>query len=232
MLAAPILLNEGSGMDNIKKLDPNPDRARIQRSEKSEGIIPIDLVHDHFQDYLKLLEKRKLKIMHTSSLDDNYGSISEVSSLKALMGNTFLAHKKTRDSSSLKLQAARKTDNFREYKTAEKEFQKNEGLGMKTISASKLKKILEAENSLVILDVREENELSGELGYFANSINIPLRSLRDRISELETMKDKEIMIVCRSGMRAVTAAKFLSREGFGNVEVLMGGMLAWRELEA
>lgn len=102
---------------------------------------------------------------------------------------------------------------------------------MKIVSASKLKKILEAEDSLLILDVRDENELSGELGYFENSINIPLRSLRDRISELETMKDKEIIIVCRSGMRAVTAAKFLAREGFGNVEVLMGGMLTWRELE-
>jgi hypothetical protein len=81
-------------MDTIKKLNPNHDRARIRRSGKSEGIIPIDLVHDHFQDYLKLLEKRKLKLMHTSSLDGNSGSISEVSYLKALMGYTSLTNKK------------------------------------------------------------------------------------------------------------------------------------------
>ena len=219
-------------MDTIKKLNPNHDRARIRRSGKSEGIIPIDLVHDHFQDYLKLLEKRKLKLMHTSSLDGNSGSISEVSYLKAFMGYTSLTNKKTRNASNLKLQAARETDNFRESKTAKTDLQNDEGLGTKIISASKLKKILEAENSLLILDVREENELSGKLGYFENSVNIPVGSLRDRISELKTMKDKEIITVCRSGMRAATAAEFLVREGFENIKVLMGGMLAWGEIKA
>ena len=103
---------------------------------------------------------------------------------------------------------------------------------MEVISASKLKEILEAGNSLTILDVRDENELSGKLGHLKNSINIPVGSLRNRISELETMRDSKIVIVCRSGVRAVTAAGLLDREGFGNVKVLKGGMLAWRELEA
>lgn len=43
-------------METIKKLDPHPYTACIQRSGESEGIIPIGLVHDHFQDYLILLK--------------------------------------------------------------------------------------------------------------------------------------------------------------------------------
>lgn len=103
---------------------------------------------------------------------------------------------------------------------------------MEVISASKLKEILEAENSLLILDMRDEKKLSGKLGRLENSINIPVGSLKDRISELETMRYREIVAVCRSGVRATTAAKVLAREGFENVKVLTGGMLAWREIEA
>jgi rhodanese-related sulfurtransferase len=103
---------------------------------------------------------------------------------------------------------------------------------MEVISASKLKEILEAGNLLTILDVREENEFSGKLGHLENSINIPVGSLRNRISELETMRDREIVTVCRSGVRAETAAGILDREGFGNVKILKGGMLAWREIRA
>lgn len=103
---------------------------------------------------------------------------------------------------------------------------------MELISASKLKEIIKAENSLLILDVREENELSGKLGHLENSINIPLGSLRSRISELETMRNREIVTVCRSGLRASKAAEILTSEGFRNVKVLAGGMLAWREMEA
>ena len=103
---------------------------------------------------------------------------------------------------------------------------------MEVISASKLKRILEVENSILILDVREEYELSGKLGRFENSVNIPVGSLRDRISELETMRDREIVTVCRTGVRAAAAAEILEREGFGNLKVLAGGMLAWREVEA
>ena len=46
------------------------------------------------------------------------------------------------------------------------------------------------------------------------------------------MRDREIVTVCRSGVRAMTAAKVLAREGFENVKVLTGGMLSWREIEA
>jgi|BarGraNGADG00212_2_1021979.scaffolds.fasta_scaffold120619_2 hypothetical protein len=47
----------------------------------------MDLAYNHFQDYINLLKKRKLKLMHTAAnLDGSSGSISEVSALKVLVG--------------------------------------------------------------------------------------------------------------------------------------------------
>jgi len=225
-------LDEGSRMDIIKEINLHPYSSRIQRSGESAGIMPVGFVHYRYQDSLKLLKIRRLKFIHTASLDGNSGSISEVSKLKVLKGCAYLRCEKTRDAHFLNSQAARETDSFSESKTIEIDFQNEEDLSMEFISASKLKKIVEAENSPLILDVREEYELSGKLGHFENSVNIPLGSLRDRISELETMRDREIVTVCRSGVRAAKAAEILEREGFGNVKVLAGGMLAWREIEA
>lgn len=109
---------------------------------------------------------------------------------------------------------------------------KGEDLNKETISASDLQKELESGASILILDVREENELSGKLGYLENSVNIPVGSLENRILELKNERDREIVVVCRSGMRAVGAAEILNRNGFGKVKVLKGGMIAWRDLKA
>jgi rhodanese-related sulfurtransferase len=109
---------------------------------------------------------------------------------------------------------------------------KGEDLNKETISASDLQKELESGASILILDVREENELSGKLGYLENSVNIPVGSLENRILELKNERDREIIVVCRSGMRAVRAAEILIRNGFGKVRVLRGGMIAWRDLKA
>ncbi|KKG18686.1 hypothetical protein EO98_06510 [Methanosarcina sp. 2.H.T.1A.6] len=106
---------------------------------------------------------------------------------------------------------------------------KGENLNQDTISASELQNELESGAPILILDVREENELSGKLRHLENSVNIPVGSLENRISELKNVRDREIIVVCRSGMRATRAAEILTRNGFGKVKVLRGGMLAWRD---
>jgi len=108
---------------------------------------------------------------------------------------------------------------------------KGESLNKGIISASELQKELESGVPVLILDVREENELSGKLGRLENSVNIPVGSLKSRISELKDARDREIIIVCRSGKRAERAAEILARNGFGNVKVLKGGMIAWQDLK-
>ena len=53
-----------------------------------------------------------------------------------------------------------------------------------------------------------------------------------KLLEFESMREREIAIVCLSGVQAITAARILAREGSGKVEVLKGGVPVWQEIEA
>jgi len=79
----------------------------------------------------------------------------------------------------------------------------------------------------LLLDVREKEELEGELGHMEGIVHIPIGSLSHRLQELESSRTEEIITVCRSGARAHTAAQILKKAGFEKVHVLAGGMLAW-----
>ncbi|HRF49568.1 MAG TPA: rhodanese-like domain-containing protein [Anaerolineales bacterium] len=76
----------------------------------------------------------------------------------------------------------------------------------------------------LLLDVREPYEF--EAGHIAGATLIPLGSLPGRLSELP--KDREILVVCRSGARSMTATRHLLSAGFKAVN-LRGGMLAWAQ---
>jgi len=75
----------------------------------------------------------------------------------------------------------------------------------------------------VIVDVREPYELRE--GYIPGAVHIPLRSLSPRMKELDPLK--EIVVVCRSGNRSITAAQFMQQGGFTQVNSMAGGMIGW-----
>jgi len=79
----------------------------------------------------------------------------------------------------------------------------------------------------LLLDVRDREEFTGELGHVARSILIPLKELPARAGELESYKDKEIIVICRAGVRSTTAAALLTGLGFEHVANLKGGMVEW-----
>ena len=83
-------------------------------------------------------------------------------------------------------------------------------------------------DSPIVVDVREPEELNDALGHLDNSLNIPVEHLKKRIEELSEYKNKKIITVCRSGARASTAALLLTAEGFTDVMVLDGGLIAYR----
>lgn len=83
--------------------------------------------------------------------------------------------------------------------------------------------------SPVLLDVREPEEFSGELGHIRGSILIPLKDLAARADELAAYKDKDIVAVCRAGVRSATAAAILTGLGFEHIANLKGGMLDWND---
>ena len=73
----------------------------------------------------------------------------------------------------------------------------------------------------LLLDVRMPTELAVE--GLPGSVNIPLPQLRARLGELP--RDREILLICRSGGRAYYATRILLQNGF-KAGTLSGGMLS------
>ena len=80
-----------------------------------------------------------------------------------------------------------------------------------------------------VLDVREAQEYTGELGHIAGSTLVPLRELAERADELEAHRKGPTVVVCRSGVRSTTAAAILEGLGFEEVYNLHGGMVDWND---
>ena len=100
---------------------------------------------------------------------------------------------------------------------------------VRQLDAAEVRALFDRRPPPLVLDVREDDEFSGELGHIPGAILIPLRELPERTGEIEAFKDRPIIAVCRSGVRSTTAAAILTGLGFESVSNLKGGMLDWRE---
>jgi rhodanese-related sulfurtransferase len=96
---------------------------------------------------------------------------------------------------------------------------------MEDITTEELRLRLDKGELLNILDVREpfeheEFNIGGKL--------IPLGTLPAALSELDGLKNEEIIVHCRSGARSANAKAFLESAGFTKVRNLLGGMMDWQ----
>ncbi|NJL45943.1 MAG: MBL fold metallo-hydrolase, partial [Leptolyngbyaceae cyanobacterium SM2_3_12] len=71
-----------------------------------------------------------------------------------------------------------------------------------------------------VLDVREADEFSGELGHIPNAQLVPLDELERRVSEVPDAQP--IVAVCRSGRRSGQASSILNKKGLKQVASLRG----------
>jgi glyoxylase-like metal-dependent hydrolase (beta-lactamase superfamily II)/rhodanese-related sulfurtransferase len=76
-----------------------------------------------------------------------------------------------------------------------------------------------------VIDVRDTNEFTGDLGHIPGSNLIPLEHLSEQFEKLD--KDAPIVTVCRSGGRSAQAITLLTKAGFNKVANLAGGMINW-----
>ncbi|MDI9872268.1 rhodanese-like domain-containing protein [Flectobacillus roseus] len=96
------------------------------------------------------------------------------------------------------------------------------------ITVEELKQRLDAGEEFNFLDVREEYEYEEDnLG----ALLIPLGELPDRLEEIEGWKEQEVVVHCRSGARSGRAKAFLEAQGFTNVRNVLGGILAYNDLD-
>jgi len=92
-----------------------------------------------------------------------------------------------------------------------------------TIAGSELDTLRRGGASPWLLDVRTPLEFESE--HVEGSHNVPMDALEARVDDIPA--DADIVVVCRTGVRATIAAESLARAG-RRARVLEGGVLAWR----
>ncbi|GLC87277.1 rhodanese-like domain-containing protein [Lysinibacillus piscis] len=93
---------------------------------------------------------------------------------------------------------------------------------MKTMDTTELLALLDANEDLNIIDVREDDEVAQ--GMIPGAQHIALGTIPERLAELDTAKP--YIIVCKVGGRSANACMYLEAQGF-DVTNLEGGMMAY-----
>ncbi len=93
------------------------------------------------------------------------------------------------------------------------------------ITVQELKQKLDSGEKFVFIDVRETYEYD-EFNLGAKLI--PVGQITEALADLESHKEEEIVVHCRSGARSGMAQQVMQQAGFKNVRNLTGGVLAWQ----
>jgi len=87
----------------------------------------------------------------------------------------------------------------------------------------------ENKDNVRIIDVRQPEEYTGELGHVPGSELMVLGTLPEALPDQS--KEQTIVFVCRSGGRSAQASAFAKAQGFESVYNMKGGMLFWNDLK-
>jgi len=108
---------------------------------------------------------------------------------------------------------------------------------VKEIMPWDLSRALASGSKPLLLDVREPAEFA--MLRIPGSINVPRGILEqscewdydETVPELAAGRDREIVVICRSGKRSVLAVDMMLHMGFSNVVSLKTGVRGWNDFE-
>ncbi|MFC1561367.1 molybdopterin-synthase adenylyltransferase MoeB [candidate division KSB1 bacterium] len=95
--------------------------------------------------------------------------------------------------------------------------------GFEEITVEELKERFDRNEIPVILDIREPYEV--RFAPFPNAVHIATNELPGRLGELP--EDKEIVVVCKLGVRSGMVCEYLKNHNFQHAKNLVGGVQAW-----
>jgi len=78
----------------------------------------------------------------------------------------------------------------------------------------------------VIIDISPVADFNK--GHIVNARNLQASRLANPDAEILKLKDHKLLVVCKTGQIAISAAGNLRKMGAANVAVLKGGMAQWR----
>jgi rhodanese-related sulfurtransferase len=97
---------------------------------------------------------------------------------------------------------------------------------LKGISPTEVRKMLDNKDRPFFLDARGPDEYE-QMRLGIGETLIPLGALRKRLGELPQDKNKEIICYCKISLRGYESALVLEANGWTNVKVMEGGIVAW-----
>ncbi|MDD5675805.1 MAG: rhodanese-like domain-containing protein [Chitinivibrionales bacterium] len=97
--------------------------------------------------------------------------------------------------------------------------------GISSVNAERAKTMV-TDSQVTLLDVRTPPEFSE--GHILGARLIPVAELEERLNEIASLKDRPILVYCRTGNRSGMASRILRKNGFTKVTNLAGGILAWQ----
>lgn len=81
----------------------------------------------------------------------------------------------------------------------------------------------------VLIDLRDAADFKA--GHIVDALHIPSAKLADRLAELESYRDRPLILACKMGQHSGAAAKVLSANGFEDISRLGGGMVEWQNMQ-
>lgn len=91
------------------------------------------------------------------------------------------------------------------------------------ITVQELRQRLTAGEDLILIDVREDEEVAS--GMIQGAQHIPMGEIPYRTEDIPT--DAEVIFICRSGARSQRVCEYLQQQGYSQTANLSGGMIEW-----
>ena len=103
--------------------------------------------------------------------------------------------------------------------------------GVPFVDPGDVKRMLDAGEADVVIDVRPAAAFNGKLGHIPGALSLPLPDLTERLKQMtpdmEHLKQEPVLVNCRTDNAAAHAARRLKKAGFTKVAVVKGGIKAW-----
>ena len=98
---------------------------------------------------------------------------------------------------------------------------------IKEIGVGEVRKLIDAGEAIVILDVRDRDEF--ETGHIPGAINISRGTLEFKAIPAIPVKGTRVLVYCGIDLRSPLATKTLNDLGYRNAVNITGGLKAWNE---
>lgn len=93
------------------------------------------------------------------------------------------------------------------------------------IDCRAVKQKLDAGEPFLLLDCRERDEF--ETVHLDGARLIPMSELQQRVDEIGSDRETEVVVYCHHGGRSLQVARWLTRQGFTDVKSMAGGIDQW-----